>query len=360
MKIESMHLTNFRNYAELSLSFGAGANVFYGANGQGKTNIIEALYFFCNGKSYRGAKDREVILFGEKRAELGASFLAGGRGQTVQIFLDDTKRVLLNGIGLERLSELVGVLKAVIFTPEHLSLVKSGPGMRRQFLDAFLSSLYPVYFKSLMAYFKALKQKNAYLKSGTKDDAIFDIWNERLSEYAAVIASYRRRMLNALEPFARESMLELSGGKEQLALTYLPSVKEDADKKDAVYEALNLHKRRELEMRMCLIGPHRDDFLWTINQKSGKLYGSQGQQRSLVIALKIAESEVIKSLTGEYPVLLLDDITSELDDARRSYLLEKIKGRQVFITCTERVQNSMGADKRLYHIKNAQAFLEEW
>jgi len=336
LKINNLSVKNFRNYKSENISFCNGINYIYGENGQGKTNIIEALYFFCTGKSFKGAKEKEIILFGEEEAEILIYFDTQKSKNNAKIILNEEKIISLNGISIKKLSEIVGFLKAVIFTPDHLNLIKEGPGERRHFLDVFISSIYPVYFKYLINYYKILKQKNFFLKSRQNDDNLLFVWNQSLSEYAHIIFKYRNLMINNLAPHLKQFQSEISGGKENLEIFYNPSVKEKFDDKAYIFDLMNKNIEKEKDIGFSLTGPHRDDFSLFINGKNIKQYGSQGQIRTSVLSLKLAECEVIKEICGEYPVLLFDDITSEIDKKRREFLFEKIKDKQTFITSTEK------------------------
>lgn len=343
MKINDLYLYNFRNYSNEFLEFSDGVNFIYGANGQGKTNIIEAFYYFCTGRSFKNVKDKEVIKFGEDFAKIKINFESEISKKSAEIILKDEKIINLNGVNIKKLSELVGFLKAVLFTPDCLNLIKGGPSERRHFLDVFISSLYPVYFKLLLNYYKVLKQKNTLLKSFNADKNLIFVWNEKLAEFAHLIFKYRFFMIDKLSPFLEEFQNEISKEREKIKIVYNPSVKEYYDDKQKILDIINEHTKKEIELGFCLIGPHRDDFSLFINGKDLKHYGSQGQIRCSILSLKLAECEVIKEICGEYPVLLFDDITSEIDSARKSFIFEKIKDKQVFITCTEK-ENLKGAN----------------
>jgi len=332
MIIKSISLKNFRNYSEEKFDFSSNINILYGKNGQGKTNVIEALYYFCQGKSYRGCKDKEVIKFNEDKCLLKIEFESNLRDMEAEIIIDESKIVSINGINIKRLSELVGYLKAVIFTPDHLNIIKSGPSQRRNFLDSFLSSVYPVYFKYLINYYKVLKQKNILLKNRNNNYSLLSVWNEKLSEYGVIISKYREEIIKKINPYIKKYQKEISDEKEDLYLEYVCNIKDMKEDKEKLYKYLEENKSRELEAGISLIGPHRDDFNFIINEKNAKIYSSQGQQRTAVLCLKLAEGELSKELTGEYPVFLLDDVLSELDDERKKKLLMKIPKKQVIIT----------------------------
>lgn len=356
MKIEKLKLHNFRNYSDLSFSFDKGINVLYGKNGQGKTNIIEALYFFCNGRSYRVSKDFETVKEGEKKAELCLFFEAEKREMCAEINIEKSKMIKINGVPVKKLSELVGVLKAVLFTPDYMELIKDGPSKRRTFLDGFISQIYPVYFKNLAAYYKILKQKNASLKTRNVSDEMIDVWNESLAAYGSVICRYRSEMIERINPYAKKYQGEMSKNEEILSLLYNPSVKEKFYDRDYFYKVLTQSKEREKEAGFSLIGPSRDDFDFKINGRNMKVYASQGQMRTAVLSLILSQCELINEIFGEYPVLLLDDILSELDEERRKYMLSEIKNKQVILTCTDR-EEFKESRARFFEIKRQRKIL---
>ncbi len=358
MNIKSIYVENFRNLDKQKIDFSPEVNVLYGLNGQGKTNIIEAVYYFCNGKSFRALKDREVIHFSKETGKIKIEFENGQRENLGEIILSDKKNIKLNDIPIKKLSEILGFLNIVLFTPEHLNLIKAGPNERRKFLDNFISQLKPVYFKTLVDYYKVLKQKNIILKS--HDESLIstlDIWDEKLAEYGIQIYRYRKEFLEKLAGYLKTIQADITEKKEDININFLSSVKGDFLLKENFINQLSKNRHRELEYKMALIGPHRDDFEFMINEKNLKLYGSQGQQRTCVLAVKMAECEIINELKNEYPVLLLDDIMSELDIKRREYLLKKIKNFQVIITCTNK--DSVRAENmKVYNIREGKAYLE--
>lgn len=351
MKINNIELENFRNYKSESFNFGDSINVIYGKNGQGKTNVLEALYFFCNGRSYRVSKEKEVIKKGEEKASLKLNFESNKREMDAEIEIENSKIIKLNGINIQKLSELIGYLKAVMFTPDMLDLIKEGPSKRRNFFDNFLSLLYPVYFKSLLSYYKVLKQKNNALKQKNISNEMLDVWNEALAKYGSIVCKYRRFMIEKMNPYAKRYQNDMSASKEDFKIKYLPSVKEKSDDEGYFYKVLERNKDREIEFGFSLIGPHRDDYDFIVNGMEMKLYASQGQIRTAVLALILSQSEIICDMFGEYPVVLLDDIMSELDVERRKYLLSKIKDKQVIITCTDK-EDFEGASAKFFKIDN--------
>lgn len=360
MIVKNIYLKNFRNYSEEKFDFSSNINILYGKNGQGKTNVIEALYYFCQGKSYRGCKDKEVIKFNEEKSLLTIEFESNLRDIQAEIKMDESKIVSVNGINIKRLSELVGYLKAVIFTPDHLNIIKSGPSQRRNFLDSFLSSVYPVYFKYLINYYKVLKQKNILLKTRSSNDALISVWNEKLSEYGVIISKYREDIIKKINPYIKKYQKEISDEKEDLYLEYICNIKDMKEDKEKLFKYLEENKIREKEAGISLIGPHRDDFNFIINEKNAKLYSSQGQQRTAVLSLKLSEADIIYDIVNEYPILLLDDITSELDEKRIEYLTSKIRDKQVIITCTKKEKNlENNENTKIFKIKEGKIVREE-
>lgn len=337
MIAEKITLENFRNYENEKVLFSPDVNIIYGDNGMGKTNLIEALYFFSYARSFR-AKTKEFLRHGCDKAKIELEFQSKGRGQNADIVFtkDNKKKIRVNEINISKNSELLGNFICVLFTPDELSLVKDGPDKRRKFLDTSIVSLRPSYFSALAAYTSCLKQKNALLKSGKY--TLLDIWDEKLAEYGAAIAQMRQSYVKSLAEKANEAQKDISGGKEELEVIYSHSYKIGENKKetkDYILEKVIDARKREMEYKMCLAGPHRDDLLFKINSYNSKSFASQGQQRSIVLSMKIAQMEIINEQEGEYPQLLLDDVMSELDPSRRDFLTEKIKGKQVVISCTD-------------------------
>ena len=354
MIAETIKLENFRNYEKETVSFSPDVNIIYGDNGMGKTNLIEALYFFSYARSFR-AKTKEFLRHGEDFAKIELDFISKGRKQNADIVFtkDNKKKIRVNEINISKNSELLGNFICVLFTPDELSLVKDGPDKRRKFLDTSIVSLRPTYFSALAAYASCLKQKNALLKNGKY--SLLDIWDEKLSEYGATIAQMRQSYVKTLAEKANEAQKDISGGKEELEVVYSHNYKIGNNKretKDYILEKVTEARKREIEYRMCLAGPHRDDLLFKINSYNSKSFASQGQQRSIVLSMKIAQMEIINEQEGEYPQLLLDDVMSELDLSRRDYLTEKIKGKQVVISCTDLSNISLKDNANLIYIKD--------
>lgn len=350
MYLKNLYLENFRNYTNCEFKFSKGTNILYGLNGQGKTNIIESLYFFFNGKSYRTSKDNEVINFEKDFARIKIDFFDGVRDNTSEIFINEKKSVKINDIPISKLSEIIGMLNMVIFTPDMLNIIKDGPGVRRQFMDMLISQLKPVYFKTLINYYKVLMQRNNILKS--RNNKLFDtidVWNDKLAEYGIVINKYRNNIIKELDKYI--SMIDYNGESENTTLKYSPSIKEDFEDKENFVKQLEKCFEREKEKGITLLGPHRDDFDIFLNERSIRKFGSQGQMRTCVLKLKLAECGIIRDTAGHEPILLLDDILSELDEKRKEFFLNNIKDRQIFITCTER-ENIKHNESRYFNIEN--------
>lgn len=357
MYIKSLHLKNFRNYDEQSLTFDEKTNVFQGNNAQGKTNLLEALYLFSIGKSFRTHMDTDLIRFGEDYLKAELLFCDRNREHSLEIIVlrERKKQIKINGVTISRLSELMGHLNVVLFYPEELGLVKEGPGVRRRFMDVAISQLRPGYYHTLGRYHRVLDQRNKLIKKirHSSSEGLADtlsVWNEQLVSYGMELMQYRQEFMTRLGVLAEKAHFEASG--EKLTLEYKPGF----GTKEAFLEKLTTCLSRELEQGYTLYGPHREDFGIYINDTEAKVFGSQGQQRSAVVSLKLAQADLLFEEYGEYPVLLLDDIMSELDQNRRAYLAGKIPGKQVFITCTE--LDSSLPEGKLFTVSRGQAVLQ--
>ena len=345
MKCNSVRAENFRNIGSAEVSFSDGVNLLLGDNAQGKTNLLEAVCFFSLGKSFRGAKENEFLSFGEKYANLSLDFTDSQRDQNLAVTFsrDKTRTVRQNGVKIEKMSEMIGIFRAVLFIPEHLNIIKEGPAMRRSYLDVAISQLRPVYLRSLQKYNHILAQRNRLIKSAGEDRRSFDgtieFWSAQLAHEAAAITKTRLSYIAAAEKELSACFADMTDGKETPSIGYQSSfhvpedVAADAKKSEELFfEQLMTNHDREIAAGATLWGTHKDDLEIRLNGKSARLYGSQGQQRSLALGLKIAESAISRAATGEEPVLLFDDVLSELDASRRSYLVSKLEGRQVIMT----------------------------
>lgn len=354
MIIKSLELSNFRNYESLHLSFSEGTNIFYGDNAQGKTNILESLYMISTTKSHRGAKDRDLIRFGQEEAHIRASLLKGDIDYQVDMHLrkSRSKGIAINRQRIRKASELVGLLHIVFFSPEDLSIVKDGPAQRRRFMDVELCQLDASYLHDLNHYNKIVEQRNKLLKDLYQFPQLaetLDVWDNQLVGYGTKIISRRRKFITELAGIVGELHEKLSGGREHLVISYEPNVTEEE-----FADRLRNSRERDIHLRMTGTGPHRDDFSFIGNEIDLRRFGSQGQQRTCALSLKLSEIELVTRLTGDKPVLMLDDVLSELDSRRQNYLMNTIGGIQTFITCTgldEFVNNRFEIDQ-LYRIDN--------
>ncbi len=356
MYIKKLTLTGFRNYNEAELEFSPLTNVIYGNNAQGKTNILEAVYLFAQGRSHRAKTDKELVKFGEEFARLAIDFEDSDRSYNaqMQILKNGRKSVSVNHVHILKLSKLMNYLNVVMFSPEDLNLVKGSPNVRRRFIDSSVSQLYPAYLASLMEYNKTLNQKNCLLKNlkyrGKTSDPTLSVWNEQLAHNGAKIMQARAEFLDRINESAKIIQNEISG--EGLCVKYLPSIKCDDISEETLYNYFEERTPREVEMASTQYGIQRDDIEIFVNDREAKLFGSQGQQRTAALSMKIAQADYIKEIKGEYPVLLLDDIMSELDINRRMYLSERIKDKQVLITSTDTDLIDKTTDTRLFRIEN--------
>ena len=340
MFVEQVYLSNFRNFEICNVKLKDGTNVIYGANARGKTNLLEAIYIMSTGRSHRGAKDNEIIRFEQNSTKIASKFYSRSRENKLELdFFDNKKkRIKINGVVASKISQLIGYFNAVIFCPEDLKLVKGSPGTRRKLLDFGICPLRKKYFNSLTSYLKTLEQRNKLLKDNPESEMLW-VWDEKLLEYGVDIIWYRNSFIERLNEKIQPITKEI--GNEKVEIVYDCGFKIDdfTDKetiKKCFSEEIERFKEREKKLGVSLVGPHRDDFKIFLNGSEAKLYASQGQQRTIALAIKMAEVELIKENIGEPPVLLLDDVLSELDENRRNFVLNKIKNIQVIITCTEK------------------------
>jgi len=341
-----LSLKDFRNYKDAFILFSRDLNIIYGNNAQGKTNIIEAIFLCASGRSHRTAKDSELVRINKNRFDISLELFKGEGKKSIDIIYETGKKkmVKVNEIPVSRIGNLMGNLLAVIFSPEDILIIKEGPSQRRRFIDITISQIKPSYFYDLQQFSKILLQRNTLLKEIQFNRSLIetlDIWDEKLSETAARIMMVRNAFINELHKKSKGIHQKITNGCEILDIKYKPSIniKNFNDAGSLKKELIDgLSKNRSIELKRCVtvVGPHRDDYDILINGLNLKIYGSQGQQRTAVLSLKLAEIEIIKSMIGENPVLLLDDVMSELDFERREFLLENIKNIQTFITCTEK------------------------
>lgn len=336
MWINKIKINDFRNYNNQEIDLGKNINVFYGENAQGKTNIIEAIFLCSMGKSFRAKQDKEMIKLDKINANVEIEFFKSDRDSKIKIQLSNKKEVFINGIKIKKLSELLGNLNIVMFTPDDINILKGGPQNRRRFLDIMISQLKPNYMHTLSLYAKTLEQRNNYLKQikeENKSEELLDIWDEKLAEYAFIISKYRNEFINKIINKIKKIHSEITNNKEEIKIEYLTECLNKIEYLDL------LKKRRKLDIIKSYTtkGIHRDDFIIYINDKELSTYGSQGQHRTAMLSLKLSELEIIEEEVGEKPILLLDDFMSELDSNRRTHFLEKINDTQVIITCTDKI-----------------------
>ncbi len=347
MVIRQIKLGDFRNYPCVTFSPTDGITVFHGANGAGKTNLLEAIHLCCLGRSHRTSQDRELIRQGSLCGSVQVQVMRNDGRREVKVMLwaqqKRAKQILLNGKPAARIGELMGHLNCVMFSPEDLDLIKDGPALRRRFMDMQLSQLRPSYFFSLQKYVSTLNQRNALLRAMAAPGANkspagqLEVWDEQLAREGAVITEHRRWFAEIMKEESGKNYLHISGSKEEIFEAQYVGALSDADK---LYEKMleGLYKSRREDMRRCVthFGPHRDDLHLTIKGQDMKNFASQGQMRTAALAMRLSQLTMMKLETGEAPVLLLDDVMSELDPRRRALLLERIEGVQTFVTCTDR------------------------
>ena len=348
MYCKRIRAVDFRNIEEADVCFSDGVNILVGRNAQGKTNLLEAVFYASVGRSFRASHSAEMIRFGSPAADISLDYRDSKRQSNihVRIFKDKQKLVEKNRVKMDRLSDIVGSFRAVLFCPEHLSLIKDGPSERRSYLDMAISRIYPTYMRSLQRYGYILKQRNALIKSAYSDRSVFnatiELWSEQLAAEAAVISDMRQRYIERASVSVAECFTDMTGEREVPTLFYDGSsgqVGEEYKDREAVrkkyFSLLTENYEREIAVGSTLWGIHKDDIDIRLNGRSARIYGSQGQQRSLALALKLAEGEICRQEFGDEPVLLFDDVLSELDSERRDYLTKKLVGKQVIITTCE-------------------------
>lgn len=345
MRLKEITLRHFRNYEEMSLPFSDGINVFLGENAQGKTNLMEAIYALSLARSHRTANEREMIQWQQDEAFISGVVEKRNARYPLELrFTKKGKKAKVNHLEQKKLSQFVGTLNVVLFAPEDLELVKGSPSNRRRFLDMELGQISPVYLHELVQYQRLLKQRNLYLKQlllGKARDLIYlEVLTEQLAIAGANIILFRRDFVRQLEGWAAPIHRQISTEKEELTISYrtFRTLEDDLEKDDLyllIMEEYARVKERERELGQTIFGPHRDDLMFRVNGKNVQTYGSQGQQRTTVLSLKLAEIECMQEVLGEYPILLLDDVLSELDDERQTHLLKTIEKKvQTFLTTT--------------------------
>ena len=365
MRIDKLTLDGWRNYRSQTLDFDESCNVIYGENAQGKTNLLEAMVYLSCGKSPRAHGDRELIGFDRQEASVTAQLLSRERTFTtdIQIFRGKRRKMTVNGVPAKTNAVLSDVLHTVFFCPEDLFLIRAGAAERRRFMDLSLCQLRPRYAEALAEYGRLYEHKTRILRDSEEHPQLLEMlpeFNERLCRVGAVLIGYRARFCASLAEYARQAHLECSGDREELTLSYqtVRTVENAFAPQEDIYQALRRHQETHLAAerasRLCLSGPHKDDVEVLINGRSARQYGSQGQVRTAALSLKLAEREIHKNAVGEYPVMLLDDVLSELDPRRQEYVLNRIQGGQVFITCCENDRLDTMLRGRVFHIRDGE------
>ena len=352
MYIEKIKLQNFRNYKQLELNLNKNINIIYGNNAQGKTNILESIFLCSFGKSFRTTKEKEMIKFDETNLVVEVFYQKKDRDGKIKIEIGDKKQIYLNGIKIKKLSELLGNVNIVIFTPEDINILKDGPAGRRRFLDMMIGQLRPNYVYNLNMYLKTIEQRNNYLRQireENKPEEMLEIWDEKLDEYAEIIFNYRNEFINKIKKKINKIHSEITENKEKLEIEYISN----CENKENYLKLLKERRKLDIIKGFTTKGIHRDDFMIYINKKEVGTYGSQGQNRTVVLSLKLAELNVIYDEIGEYPILLLDDFMSELDIERRKNFLNNIKNTQVILTGTEKI-DLPNLEYNLYNVKKGE------
>ncbi len=341
MHITRLELKQFRNYEEAELRPCEGVTVLYGNNAQGKTALLEAVVLSCTGRSHRTARDRELIRWGQEAGRVFVQAEKRDGSHEVEMLLSNTRRkmVKVNGSQLQRTGELMGHINGVLFAPEDLRMVKDGPAERRRFIDMELSQIKPSYYYALQHYAHALMQRNKLLRDIALNPSLRDLledWDAQLARYGAAIMTRRAAFVEQISQSAHENHQELSGGLEDLQARYMPGVDIQGEAPDqALFKALRAAREIDIRRGTTTVGPHRDDLMLTISGMDVRVYGSQGQQRTTALSLKLAELDIMRREIGEWPVLMLDDVMSELDPQRRRQLLRRLEGIQTIVTCTD-------------------------
>ncbi len=365
MLLTNLHLAQFRNYKEAELTFGKELNFLVGNNAQGKTNLLEAIFYLCHLSSPRTAEDSDLVMFGSNEALVAGLLqkISGDYELEVTIPVKGKKKATIDGVAQYKLADFQGILICVYFSPDDLKLVKGGPSERRRFMDLEISQVNPYYRYALVQYNKVLQQRNNLLKERKIDIKLLEVFSEQLIETGSLIIERRVAMIKRLNLLSRLLQRRLTDLKENLMLEYTPSFEIKNDLKEDFKKALELSLEEEKQKGYTLIGPHRDDFSMMIDDLDVRSFGSQGQQRTVVLALKLAELEFLRGEAGEYPILLLDDVFSEIDDLRRIKLFEIIKQNKVqtFISTAnpKDLEDIISKQRKVFEIKAGQVGVKQ-
>lgn len=357
MYIKNLQLLNFRNYDILDIDFNSNVNIITGDNAQGKTNILESIYYCSLGKSHRTSKDKELIKWDKDESYISLYVCKKRLDKKIEIkiFKGGKKGININSIKLKKISELFGIFNVVMFSPEDLKIVKDSPSYRRRFLDIELSRLNSNYYYNLVQYHKVLDQRNISLKSkNLVKSGIIEVYDNQLSKLGAYLIKQRYDYLNGLNLKGKPIHMDITDKKEEIEFQYLTSVKNVSEASEELLGQFEKNRKKDIEKGSTSVGPHRDDFDIKINGIDTRSFGSQGQQRTAILTIKFASIDIIKSISGEAPVLLLDDVLSELDIKRQQYILNSLDGIQTLITCTgiEDIKSYIKKDFRIFEISN--------
>ena len=358
MFIKRLQMLNYRNYNALDIELCPNVNVFMGDNAQGKTNILEAIYYCAFAKSHRTSKDKELINWNGEHAFISVDV---GRERLdkridISILKDGKKSIRINKIKIKKIGELFGNFNVVMFSPEDLRIIKDSPGVRRKFIDMELCQLNPKYYYNLVQYNKVLNERNILLRNRNTSSEMLEIYDMQLVEFGYNIIRDRIKYIESLNKYAEKIHSDITSGKEKINFKYISTIKDLENIKENFYTLLEKNRSKDCDRGITSIGPHSDDFFVYINDIDTKSYGSQGQQRTAVLTMKFSSLEIIKELTGEFPVLLLDDVLSELDFNRKKYILSTIGQIQTVITCTgiEDLYEYLDEKAKVFKVKNGE------
>ena len=359
MFIKELKLKNFRNYKDLTIDFDERVNLITGQNAQGKTNLIESLYLSSMGRSFRTSHDSEMIRFGEESAYVKVNAQREYVDTKVEILLKNGvgKAIRKDGCSVRKTADLLDNIVIVIFSPEDLKIVKDEPEKRRRFIDRELSQIKPAYYDAYMHYRRALMERNSYLKNDKIEESMLDIWDEGLIKYGALLMKYRSDFVKVLSDISGNIHFNITNGKERVVLKYDPDIDIAGDigtQEEFISRQLVASRENDIRRGSTTKGPHKDDISFIIDNINVRNYGSQGQQRTCALSLKLAELEIIRNETGENAILLLDDVMSELDEERREYLIRALTDNQIFITTTDIDDSLMRAypEAKIIHVDN--------
>ena len=334
MYVKNIKLNNFRNYKNQEIKLEKNTNVFFGDNAQGKTNIIESIFICALGKSFRTSKEKEFIKFNEKNAKIEIEYSKKDREGKIEYIIGEKKEIFINGVKLKKMSEILGNINIVLFSPEDINILKEGPAKRRKFINMLISQLRPNYVYTYNMYFKVLEQRNNYLKNiniNNYDENLLNIYDEKLAEYGIIINNYRNEFIEKIKLKINKIHKTITEEKEEIKIKYLS----DCFDKEKFIDKLKENRNQDILRGHTTNGIQKDDILFYINGKQVSIYGSQGQQRTTILSLKMCELEIIKDEIDEYPILLLDDFMSELDEKRKNNFLNNMEEMQIIITCTD-------------------------